>query len=109
MNRLFSMFLVAAALCTSVGLAGANTDTNRIHRREVAQQSRIRAGVRQGQLTRGERLRLRHGQQHIRRMSLRANRDGHMSRAERRHIERAQNQQSRRIYRLRHNRRERGL
>jgi hypothetical protein len=108
-KRLFSMFLVAAALCTSVGLAGANTETNRIHRREVAQQERIRAGARRGDLTRGERLRLRHGQQHIRRMTWRANRDGHMSRYERRHIERAQNRQSRRIYRLRHNHRQRGV
>lgn len=109
MKRLFSMFLVAAALCTSVSLAGANTETNRIHRREVAQQSRIRQGVRQGDLTRGERWRLRHGQQHIRRMTVRARRDGHMSRYERRRIERAQDRQSRRIYRLRHNHRERSL
>jgi hypothetical protein len=108
-KRLFSLFLVAAALCTSVGLAGANPETNRIHRREVAQRERIQAGSRQGDLTRGERWRLRHGQQHIRRMTMRARRDGHMSRYERRHIERAQDRQSRRIYRLRHNHQQRSL
>ena len=109
MKRLFSTFLVVAAVCSSVSVAGANPSTSRIHRREVTQRARIQAGWRQGDLTRGERWRLRHGQQHIRRMSWRARRDGHLGQYERWRIARAQDRQSGRIYRLRHNHRERSL
>ena len=109
MKRLFSMFLVVAAVCSSVSVAGANTPLHRIHRREVTQRARIRAGWRQGDLTRSERWRLRHGQAHVRRMTYRARRDGHIGQYERWRIARAQDRQSRRIYRLRHNHRERSL
>jgi hypothetical protein len=58
-----------------------------------------------GQLTRGERARLNAGQRHVYRMERRAGRDGVFTRHERMRIERAEDRQSRRIYRLKHNRR----
>jgi hypothetical protein len=109
MKRIISTILVVAAVTLSVNVASANTPAQRIHRREAMQRARIRAGWRQGDLTRGERWRLRHGEKHVRRMEWRARRDGHINRFEHRRIARAQNRQSRRIYRLRHNRRERAI
>ena len=107
MRRMISTLLVLGAITLGVSAAGANTDTQRMHRRDVTQRERIRAGWRKGDLTRGERRHLRHGQAHIRRMERRAGRDGSISPRERRRIERAQDRQSRRIYRLRHNARRR--
>lgn len=109
MKRIFSMFLVVAAICSSVRVAGANEQSLRIHRREAMQRARIQAGWHRGDLTRAERWRLRHGQAHVRRMAWRARRDGQFGAYERWRIARAQDRQSRMIYRLRHNRRERAI
>jgi len=109
MKRIIRLVLILAAVTLSVRAAGADPRYERIHRREALQRARIRAGWRQDDLTRGERWRLRHGQAHVRRMEWRARRDGSIDRLERRRIARAQDRESRRIYRLRHNRRERVL
>jgi hypothetical protein len=108
-KRMISLFLVLAAVTLSVDVAGANPRWQRIRAREARQHARIRAGWRQGDLTRGERWRLRHGQAHVRRMARRARRDGALGRYERWRIARAQDRQSMRIYHLRHNRRERAI
>jgi hypothetical protein len=104
--------LVALALAiTTLGasVAGANTATPRIDRREWRQHQRIHHAWRSGRLTRGERARLAAGQHRVHRMEWRAKRDGHVDRFERRRITRAQNLESRRIHRLAHNRRSRIL
>jgi hypothetical protein len=104
------LVLVALVMTTlGASLAQADTSTPRVDRREVRQRQRIRQGARSGELTRGERARLRAGQRHVHRMEWRAKRDGHVSRYERRRLAHAQNVQSRRIYRLKHNRRQRVL
>ena len=104
------LILVALVLTTlGASLVQADTSTPRVDRREVRQHQRIRQGVRSGQLTRGEAARLRAGQRHVDRMERRAKADGHVSRHERRRLAHAQNVQSRRIYRLKHNRRQRTL
>jgi hypothetical protein len=107
-KRIFSVVLVLAAICSSVGVAGASEQW-RVHHREALQRARIQAGWRQGGLTRSERWRLRLGQAHVRRMAWRARRDGQFGNYERWRIARAQDRQSRMIYRLRHNRRERAI
>ncbi len=94
---------VLASLLASAAFAG----TPGIDRREARQHERIAEGRRSGQLTRAETMRLRAGQRHIRRMERRAKRDGFVTRNERRHIARAQDRQSRRIYRYKHNARQR--
>lgn len=107
MRRIVNMLLILAALTLGVRAAGANTETQRIHRRDAMQRERIHAGWKKGDLTRGERRHLRHGQAHIRRMERRAGRDGKITPREGRRIERAQDRQSQRIHRLRHNARRR--
>lgn len=109
MKRLFTLMLFAAlaAVAVNANLASANDSTPRVDRREHRQHARIRHGVRSGELTRGEAMRLRAGQVHVRRMELRAKADGRVGSRERARLERAQDRQSRHIYRLKHNQRSR--
>jgi len=94
---------VVATLVSSAALAG----TPRIDRREAWQRARIAEGRRSGDLTRGEAARLHAGQRRVHRMERRAGADGLLTRGERRRIERAQDRESRAIYRLKHNARRR--
>ena len=98
------LMLTAAIALVSATLASAHTFNPRVERREWRQHSRIQQGARSGQLTRGERRRLVVGQRHVFRMERRAGADGWWSRGERARLEHAQDRQSRRIYRLKHNR-----
>ncbi len=100
----FQILLFSAVLAVaSVSLAAAHPVTPRVDRREARQHLRIREGVRSGQLTRGEAQRLRAGQRHVHRMERRMKSDGFMTLRERARLERAQDRQSRRIMRMKHN------
>jgi hypothetical protein len=99
--RVLCLTLMIAAFAAT--LANAQTATPRIERREARQDARIHQGVRSGELTRGEAARLRAGQRHVDRMESRAKADGVVSLRERARIGRAQDIESRRIYRLKHN------
>ena len=85
----------------------SGTSTPRIDRREGRQEKRVEQGVRSGQLTRHEARHLRHGERHIRRMERRAKADGKVTPGERERITAAQNRESRKIYRDKHNNRTR--
>jgi hypothetical protein len=99
--------ILLAGVLTSLLASAAVAGTPRIDRREARQHARIAAGRHSGALTRSELARLRAGQRHVHRMERRAGRDGLMTRGECRRIERAQDRQSRAIYRLKHNGRQR--
>ena len=101
MKRTLTLLLAVVALAAMASMASA--DPARVERRECRQHERIHAGVMNGQLTRPEAARLRAGQRHVDRMERRADRDGQVSMRERTRLERAQDRQSRRIYRLKHN------
>ena len=105
MKRLIATLAVAMFAITFAGIASACTATPRIDRREVRQDRRIEQGVRSGALTPREDMRLRAGQAHIDRMEARAQADGQVSMRERARITRAQNHESRAIWRKKHNRR----
>ena len=113
MKRITMMSLTAALL---VGVAGSSfaatgtsttTSTPRVDRRQVAQHARIQQGVRSGELTKPEARNLRHGQRHVRRVERRAKADGVVTPRERAHMTAAQNHQSNKIYRKKHNNRTR--
>jgi hypothetical protein len=99
---------IAAALACAVGspIASATTDagqrTPALDRREANQAGRIRQGVRSGELTRPETRRLLNGQVELRRDERRAKADGEVTRRERAALQHEANQQSRRIYRQKH-------
>jgi hypothetical protein len=103
MKSLRVMFLVLAAATMTAALAAADPATPRVDRREVRQHARIQQGVRSGELTRGEARSLRAGQRHVDRLEDRAKSDGVVTPRERARLNHAQNHQSRRIHRLKHN------
>ena len=104
--RAFQMLILATVFtATSASLVSAHSSTPRVDRRQATQQTRVQEGVRRGELTSGERARLRASQRHLRRLERRAISDGAFTRHERRHLKRAQDLQSRHIARMRHNRR----
>lgn len=102
-SRMILMLATVSAVSASVALA--QTATPRVDRREARQHARIQQGVRSGELTPGEAAKLRAGQAHVERMENRAKADGVVTPQERRQLNRAQNRQSRRIHRLKHNHR----
>lgn len=82
----------------------AQADTQR----NVNQQSRIAAGVKDGSLTHHEASNLERGQSHVDAREARAGANGNVSAGEQRHIARADNRQSARIHRQRHDAQVRG-
>ena len=97
--------LVALLMAMSLaGAANASMATPRIERREAWQERRIANGIRSGALTRREAWRLERGAARIDRIEWRAQRDGRVTACERVRMHRALNHESRRIWRLKHNR-----
>ena len=101
---LVSALLIApAAMFAQTPTPGAH-DYN-INQRKGDQQGRIASGVNSGQLTPGETSRLEHqeaGINHEER-GMRAQDNGHLTKQDRQTIHSQQNQESRRIYRDKHN------
>jgi hypothetical protein len=73
-----------------------------VDRREHRQQRRIVQGVRSGELTGRETLRLERGEWDIRRDERHAKSDGQVTARERAHLQRELNRESRHIYRAKH-------
>jgi len=92
--------LLAALVVVATGPALAGT--RRLDHREAHQANRIYNGVAHGDLTRPEARRLSAGQVHLRRAEARAKSDGTVTAGERAHLQHEANQQSRRIYRQKH-------
>ncbi len=89
----FAATLAAAALPFA---AQANTPS--IDPREAGQQSRIEQGAQSGQLTPKEAARLENGHAKVQKMEAKAKADGTVTAKERKKIRRAQDKQSRKIY-----------
>jgi hypothetical protein len=92
---LASLFVLGAS---TISLAGQRW----IDRRERHQQTRIRQGIRSGELTRRETARLASQQARIRVSERFARADGHLSVRERLRLDRQLDRASRRIYRQKH-------
>jgi len=100
--------LVALLMAMSLAsVANAGIATPGVERPEWRQDRRIEQGIRSGELTRREAWRLGRGEARIERAEWRAKADGRVTACERAHLHRALNRESRRIYRLKHNRFER--
>ena len=96
-----TLAFLAIALPT---LAFAQANTPRVDQRQANQEQRIDQGVASGSLTQREANRLERGQQHVDNMENRAKAVGVVTRAERARLHQAQDAQSARIYRQKHDR-----
>ena len=85
-------------------LAFAQANTPRVDQRQANQEQRIDQGIASGSLTQREANRLDRGQQRVDNMENRAKADGVVTRGERAHLHQAQDRQSARIYRQKHDR-----
>jgi uncharacterized membrane protein YebE (DUF533 family) len=96
---------VLAALTVAITLpAFAETATPGIDRREANQERRIDQGVKSGQLTPREATKLDKGQAHVDKMEAKAKADGVVTAKERQRVQHAQDVQSRKIHRQKHDR-----
>ena len=98
-----ALFIAPAAMLAQTPTPGAN-DYN-INQRKVAQQDRIANGVKSGQLTPRETSHLEHQEAGVNReeRGMRAQDNGHLTSQDRKTLHAQQNQESRRIYRDKHN------
>jgi multidrug resistance efflux pump len=108
MKRFRVILCMLAVAVPLASVANASIATPRVERREARQEMRMAQGIRSGELTRREAVRLERGAARIDRLECRAQADGRVTPRERMHLQRALNHESRRIYRLKHNPRERG-
>lgn len=104
-----TMKLLVVATLTAIAWPALTQaqSTPRIDQRQANQERRIDQGVTSGQLTEREAIRLEKGQAHVRQMEDHALADGTVTKRERIRIERAQDSQSRRIAREKHDRQHR--
>jgi hypothetical protein len=111
MSKSFSRRLLIVAALAAAALLPAAAEAQRrgpINRHQHHQQTRIRQGVRSGELTRREAARLQAEQARIRVRETYARRSGgEFTARERRRIARAQHRSSRHIYHQKHDRQDR--
>jgi hypothetical protein len=105
-----AILLAAAVTLAPIAMTAQTTPTpgkhdHNIHQRQINQRKRIANGVKSGQLTRREARTLKRQHRAINReaRAMRAQNNGRLTRQDRKTIHRQQNQESRRIYRKKHN------
>lgn len=96
--------VLAAVATTATAQTRDPAATPGIDKRQEIQQKRIDKGVQSGQLNEKEARRLEHRQERIEKMEDKAKADGTVTGKERARIHKAQDQESRRIHREKHDR-----
>ena len=99
-----ALVLAPAAIVAQTPTPTPGAHDYNINQRKVDQQDRIAQGVKSGQLTAGETSRLEHQEAGINReeRGMRAQDNGHLTARDRQTLHAQQNQESRRIYRDKH-------
>ncbi len=99
------MTIALASTFALTTLAQAQETNKQINQRKTEQQQRIAQGVKSGQMTAGETSHVEHQESAINHeeRNMRAQDNGHLTKADRSVIQKQQNQESRRIYRDKHN------
>ena len=97
--------LIVSLFCWSVSAQEqtAAPKTPKIAKKQIQQQARINQGVKSGELTKGETVRLEKEQGKIQAEKLQAKSDGKVTPQERKKIRHDQRKASRNIYRAKHN------
>jgi len=100
--RSVSFIAITAAAILSLPAYAQTQSTPRIDQRQANQAQRIEQGKHSGALNEKEAARLEKGQARVQRMEDKAAADGKITKKERRRIEHAQDVQSKKIYREKH-------
>jgi hypothetical protein len=106
-STVFALTLMAGAASVAEAHGRCGTHTPGVNRRQERQQQRIGQGLRSGELTARETLRLERGAREISRDERRAKSDGVVTARERAGLQRELNHESRLIYRAKHNEKDR--
>lgn len=107
-GKLIALMIAAPTMIFTCGAYAADTNaTPGIDKREANQERRIQQGVKSGELNEREAARLERGEKRIERMEERAKADGKVTPQERKRLHRAENVESRRIYREKHDKQHR--
>lgn len=106
-STVFALALSAGAAVVAEAHGNCGAHTRGVNRRQERQQQRIGQGVRSGELTGREALRLERNAREIRQDEREAKSDGVVTARERAGLQRDLNQESRLIYRAKHNERDR--
>ena len=102
-TTVFALTLMAGAAVVAEAHGNCGTHRPGVNRRQERQQRRIGQGIRSGELTARETLRLERNAREISQDERRAKSDGVVTARERAGLQRGLNQESRLIYRARHN------
>ena len=102
MNKSIIAAIIAATFALPGFVLAQTTSTPRIDERQANQEKRIDQGVKSGELNKKEAARLEKGQARIQKMENKAMADGKMTKKEKARIEHAQNVESRKIRREKH-------
>lgn len=95
---------LATLIIAAFALPALAQTTPNIDQREANQQRRIDQGVQSGELTQKEAVKLEKGQAKVEKMEDKAKADGTVTPHERKRIQHAQNKQSHKIHRQKHDR-----
>jgi len=95
--------LIALAITAFFSLSAFAQTAASTVQRDVNQQKRIEQGIQSGQLTNKEVSKLERGQARVNRKEARTGADGHVGPAEQANIQNAENHQSKRVYKKKHN------
>jgi uncharacterized membrane protein YebE (DUF533 family) len=106
-STVFALSLLAGAAVAAEAHGKCGTHTPRVNRRQERQQQRIGQGVRSGELTGRETLRLERNAREIRQDEREAKSDGVVNARERAGLEHELNHESHLIYRAKHNEKDR--
>jgi hypothetical protein len=100
--KLATLVTLLAAAGIALPAAAQTGSAPRVDQRQANQERRIEQGAKSGSLTGKEAARLEKGQAHVQKMENKAVADGKVTKKERARLEHAQNNQSRKIYREKH-------
>ena len=102
--------LITATTLMAMTLAFGSTihaDTPKLNERQSNQKARIAQGVKSGELTRKETVRMVNGQRQLQKMENRAKQDGVVTKKERARLQAKASKESAKIYRNKHDKNQR--
>jgi uncharacterized membrane protein YebE (DUF533 family) len=102
--KLLKSTIIALMLTAPLAAIAQSTATPKFDQRQANQERRIDQGAQSGALTPKETGRLEKGQDHLQSMEDKAKSDGQVTKQERAKLQHAENRQSERIYRQKHDR-----